>query len=553
MYKRLGGLLATLIGCLLALASAVSAHEGNRVLQTRLVDGERVPLTTHGDPRDAFPARAPGPAPGRSAPLQRALCEPTPSADDAAHATDLLRPIYKVVYAYPSDQPSRLPQYGPVASELVEAASETFGAGSDGRLRLRVDRGTPCGPDFLDVAAVRLPRTLAAYESLPEASFYRELVADTSFWLGDLPKSQRHNLLVFADYLGPAAHASGQAVRWGDDRPGTQNLANRGGIEAVVYGWGGAWFTGSSRERAVDTVVHEVLHNLGAVQDSAPHSTLAAHCFDEWDIECYADKGPRGESSRLTFGCGDPFHQVLDCGRDDYFDSDPAAGSYLQVNWNAARSLFLCRVERCDTAPQAPTARVSVGTPDSAGAVVLDGQGSTDDDGSIIAWRWVTEGGAVGEGELDRPSVHVRTPGPGTYRARLTVTDDEGIESTAVQEFTVGRVEAGGPTVGGPAVSGPTVGSPPLGSPALGNVVGAKPPPSVPARPRRCRVPRLRGVRLVSALRRLRRAGCRARYRRPRAVTRKRLRVRTTRPRAGAELADGHRVVLRLRVAGRRR
>ena len=270
---------------------------------------------------------------------------------------------------------------------------------------------------------------------------YGAVASDVRAVLTGLPQGQRRNLLVFADYLGPAADAGGQGVRWGDDRPGPENLANDGGIEALVYGWGREWFVASSRESAAEVVVHEVLHNLGAVQDSAPHSTLASHCFDEWDIECYSDDGPRGQSFSLTFGCaGGPGDQSLDCHEDDYFSHEPLAGSYLDLSWNVARSFFLCRSERCDTPAPAADSACEREHPAADGTVFLDGRASSDPDGELVAWDWRDDSGLVFEGGTRRPTVRARVPAPGTYRVRLTVIDDEGVDATTVSEFTAGAL-----------------------------------------------------------------------------------------------------------------
>jgi hypothetical protein len=85
---------------------------------------------------------------------------------------------------------------------------------------------------------------------------------------------------------------------------------------------------------------HELGHNLGAVNDSAPNSSKAGHCLDEHDLMCYNDSG------------GLPTHVVctarsqerrLDCNHDDYYSTDPAPDSYLGTHWNTADNLFLIR------------------------------------------------------------------------------------------------------------------------------------------------------------------------------------------------------------------
>lgn len=84
---------------------------------------------------------------------------------------------------------------------------------------------------------------------------------------------------------------------------------------------------------------HELFHNLGAVQDSAPHSSKAGHCFDEFDVMCYEDGGPRGVMQTICGGRMD--NPWLDCRRDDYFNPSPPRGSYLAGHWNSAKSRYL--------------------------------------------------------------------------------------------------------------------------------------------------------------------------------------------------------------------
>jgi hypothetical protein len=114
-----------------------------------------------------------------------------------------------------------------------------------------------------------------------------------------------------------------------DDSAGAANLNNGG----PSYGrtdsgcWGGA------------TPAHELMHNLGGVQLSAPHSSGGWHCTDEYDRECYSDKP---NYPPMTYVCTDPAHdQIFDCKHDDYFTTSPVGGSYLATHWNAANSQYL--------------------------------------------------------------------------------------------------------------------------------------------------------------------------------------------------------------------
>ena len=105
------------------------------------------------------------------------------------------------------------------------------------------------------------------------------------------------------------------------------------------------------------TIAHELMHNLGGVQDTAPNASLGWHCVDEYDVMCYSDT-PYYPTMR--YDCPDPSlddylgHARFDCNHDDYFHTNPPAGSYLAEHWNAAQSRFL--VGAVDQPPPPPPA-----------------------------------------------------------------------------------------------------------------------------------------------------------------------------------------------------
>jgi hypothetical protein len=91
---------------------------------------------------------------------------------------------------------------------------------------------------------------------------------------------------------------------------------------------------------------HELMHNLGGVQASAPHATGWAHCYDDADRMCYNDGSPYfANGGTMQKVCPDPHEFLFDCGHDDYFSTDPAAGTYLATHWNPADSPFLETVD----------------------------------------------------------------------------------------------------------------------------------------------------------------------------------------------------------------
>jgi hypothetical protein len=119
-----------------------------------------------------------------------------------------------------------------------------------------------------------------------------------------------------------------------------------------------------------EVVAHELGHNLGAVQFSAPNASGGwFHCVDEYDQMCYSDFP---NYPPLHYTCTDPAHEYrLDCNHDDYFHTNPSPGSYLATHWNVANSGFLSSTE-VNGGSISGTVRNAGGTPQSRVAVTLD-------------------------------------------------------------------------------------------------------------------------------------------------------------------------------------
>jgi hypothetical protein len=129
----------------------------------------------------------------------------------------------------------------------------------------------------------------------------------------------------------------GQGEAWYDDRPGPENLHNRGNMYALTY-VGNYGPVHAPTATFTNVMLHEASHTMGAVQLSAPHTSGGFHCDDGVDVMCYADGAPGSDYSalacpRLTVTFLGP-EMPFDCGNDDYFHPAPAAGSYLASHWN---------------------------------------------------------------------------------------------------------------------------------------------------------------------------------------------------------------------------
>ncbi|HJQ05359.1 MAG TPA: hypothetical protein VJ872_07945 [Nocardioides sp.] len=116
----------------------------------------------------------------------------------------------------------------------------------------------------------------------------------------------------------------------GQDNPNNGYYPQYARIDSGCWGFGDG-----ATQHSVEA--HELMHMLGGVQNTAPHSTHAGHCWDESDTMCYADGGNHAMVQVCT-----PEHEYFyDCNSDDYFTTYADPGSYLDGHWDAADSRFL--------------------------------------------------------------------------------------------------------------------------------------------------------------------------------------------------------------------
>jgi hypothetical protein len=319
-------------GLLLALTAPAAAHvrtaETHRDTRFELADVD-IPETVE-------TVEAAAGTEGEALPEQ--WCGTERTTDDTVNAAFPPEdPQFKVVYAYPSDRPNNFAAWRDAIQANVSLIGRFMGAQSGGRRTPRIDMGTSCGPDHVDIQVVPLPLERIHYEDdfdLLEAAVRTQLTHAAG---------HRRNVVVFADSLSslPPGQWWGLGSTWLDDRPGAANISNQGDLFSALWipdgeplpapGADGWWPEG---------MLHEMTHNLGAVQDSAPNASLAGHCTDGSDVMCYDDGG-------LPFVPGvcaeieGVMTQVYDCGNDDYFNVSPPAGSYLAMKWNVYDNAYL--------------------------------------------------------------------------------------------------------------------------------------------------------------------------------------------------------------------
>ena len=195
------------------------------------------------------------------------------------------------------------------ASEIFhDSAAKTGGAK---HIRFRTDHGGPgCKPV---VHNLNYPGANPSYSQI------FDYVASQGF---DKP---RRRYLIFYDGFG----GCGIGTLYADDRPDPK-LNYNAVPEHTGYSivWKLCW--------GAHTAAHELAHNFGAVQSTAPNASAAWHCTDEYDVMCYAD----GPGVTLRYVCPESHEFLLDCGDDDYYAHTPK-GDYLKNRWNVYNSPFL--------------------------------------------------------------------------------------------------------------------------------------------------------------------------------------------------------------------
>jgi hypothetical protein len=199
--------------------------------------------------------------------LEQATSPSTPGADPASvscigDGTSGNR--IQAIYAHALGVTDRYDTVVPLLREWMTQADQavwTSAGQTGGGKRLRFVTDSSCQ---LDVARVTLT-------PLGDDSFSQmrtELVAQ------GFTRTDRKYLV----WVDAAVGICGLGEVYGDTRPGPENRNNRGPSYARVDT--PCWQYAE---------LHEIFHNLGAVQRDAPHPSAAWHCTDEADVMCYDD------------------------------------------------------------------------------------------------------------------------------------------------------------------------------------------------------------------------------------------------------------------------
>jgi hypothetical protein len=308
-------------------------------------------------------------------------CGEARTTDDTANeALGAGSPRFKLVYAHPADRPDRFLEWRDALQGNVALIQRFMASQSGGAKGLRVDMGTSCGPQYVDLQVVHLSGPRAQY-----VDNFSAIVREVEPRLGKAAGPR--NVVVLADTLNGGSYDYGlgeNVLGTAGDRRGAGNVHNSGGFASVLFSRDGIPAPGSgARGWWPEGFLHEMSHNLGAVQWSSPHSTQPpgfqlpryGHCWQGADVMCYVEDA--GAAGPMQYDCprvGGAIPQAYDCGRDDYFNPAPPAGTYLAEHWNVYDSVFLAPC--AEIAPAcgggtdglAPTPPVATSAPELSGA-----------------------------------------------------------------------------------------------------------------------------------------------------------------------------------------
>lgn len=244
--------------------------------------------------------------------------------------------------------------------------------------------------------------------------------------------------LVFYDAGTPGLGngIAGQGSVHMDDRLAADNSNLVGGDFAINYGYLSTF--------GAEVSLHEMSHNQGAVQLTAPHTSGGWHCNDGRDTMCYSDGGMNASYS--TSRC--PDRTAYDCGHDTYFNPVPAWGSYLATHWNVGSryNKFLAFGARPNGPPQIVSlacvkepSRANESTVCNAGIYDLDDETAFGTGGRLLNvsfdWGDGTTSGPIQVRSGSTASVAHAWSDTGSYLVTASVTDNGSPPITVTSSF----------------------------------------------------------------------------------------------------------------------
>lgn len=241
----------------------------------------------------------------------------------------------QIIYLRKPNQPALNNARTRYLRDLVATVNYIFkdsAAKTRGDIKVRWVRNSDCSVSVKEIVTSQ-SATITTYEGVKAAMIAAGKTSNDRKFMAFVPVPHQNWSSTAGGVCGAATLHRGLFT----DGPAQNNIHNtRVGYAALWYGNARSCWT-------PEYTAHELVHNLGGVQDTAPHTSGNGHCTDGRDVMCYPDGGPNAGNYTQTVCPAELFDYVLDCGNDDYFHSNPPAGSYLSQRWNVANSRFLTK------------------------------------------------------------------------------------------------------------------------------------------------------------------------------------------------------------------
>jgi hypothetical protein len=459
-----------LLACLavLAVPAPAGAHDHPVAAEAAALHGD-TPQEVRLDLAAAVEAGEPQDAAALSY-LPTTWCGTAPSAaDDTANAAyPATLPQFRLVYAHPSDRPNRFAQWRDHLQANVSLIDRFVAQQSGERKAPRFDLGTSCGPGYADIAVVALPGTRSFYAG--NTSAVRSAVLSA---LGSADGMRTP--VIMADQLSNGG-LWGIGSLYVHDIPGPTNAHNHNATSSIIWVPDGETPPASSADGYWPAgFLHEMTHNMGGVQWTAPHNSNpnvsgAFHCWDGRDLMCYTDSAnmPVPYTTTVCSALSGAIDEIYDCGGDDYFNPEPAPGSYLATHWNVFDSVFLgdCATlgDACGRETGAPSAAAgpSVSGSGRVGVALTGSAGTwTGTPSPTLALQWQRSAGAGWE-DISGAGDTSYTPVVGDVaryvRLKVTATNTAGTASATSAPVLITErfppVNVSAPWIGGTARTG---------------------------------------------------------------------------------------------------
>jgi hypothetical protein len=215
-----------------------------------------------------------------------------------------------------------------------------------------------------------------------------------------------------------------------DDRHGTENFNNGNPVAPATVSRidNGCWGLGDEGE---SIEAHEIMHALGSVMPTSPHSTILGHCTDDADRMCYKDD----LTIKLNVVCASSEEALFDCRKDDYFNAAAAPVGYLADHWNTARSAFLSTTDGDDPLGIVG-ATIPEGDPFTAKPLPLTVSLAVPQNNTATV-RWATADGTAVAGQDYEPASGTITFAPGETTKSISVNVIGDYDREADEDFYV--------------------------------------------------------------------------------------------------------------------